>query len=108
MSAYNAQPNDRHWAAFIPPSADGSFPWSAAAIVCVAILVFTSLFAVTAYLTVQRVQNELDRDVRLGLEANGIIPDGLNFSWRYRDVRVTGELASKTCLLYTSPSPRDS
>ena len=96
MSAYNAQSNDRHWAAFIPPSANGSSPWSAAAIVCVAILAFVSLFAATAYLTVQRIQNELDRDVRLGLEANGINPEGLNFSWRYRDVRVTGELASET------------
>ena len=115
MSAYNAQSNDRHWAAFIPPSANGSSPWSAAAIVCVAILAFVSLFAATAYLTVQRIQNELDRDVRLGLEANGINPEGLNISWRYRDVKVTGELASETtqqqlievCLLYTSPSPRD-
>ena len=94
MSADYAQQNDRQWAAFVPPSAGGTFPWSVAAIVCVAILLFASLFTATAYWTVQRVEQALDSDVRLGLEANGISPDGLTFTWLYRDVRVTGELAS--------------
>lgn len=96
MSADYAEQHDRQWAAFVPPSAEGVFPWSIAAIGFVAFLLFTSLFAATSYWTVKNIEKQLDADVRSGLEANGINPDGLNFNWNYRDVRVTGELARET------------
>jgi outer membrane protein OmpA-like peptidoglycan-associated protein len=96
MSADYAQQDDRFWAAYVPPSARAAFPWPAAAVVCFALALFALLFAATSYLTVQRVEQRLDRDVRAGLEANGISPDTLNFNWRYRDVRITGELDAGT------------
>lgn len=96
MAAEYAQQNDRLWAALVPPSADGAFPWPGAAIAFVALLLLGVLFAVTSYWTVQRVETRLNGDVRAGLEANGIDPDSLDLSWHYRDVKVTGELAADT------------
>jgi len=96
MSTDNAQQNDRRWAALVPPSGNGAFPWPTAAIVLVALTLLASLFAATSYWTVKRVESQLENDVRTGLEANGINPDSLKLDWRYRDVKVTGELAPPT------------
>ncbi len=96
MSADYAKQHDRQWAALVPPSAAGAFPWPFATIVFVALLLFASLFAATGYWTVQQVERKLDIDVRSGLQANGINADSLNFNWQYRDVKVTGELTAET------------
>ena len=47
---------------------------------------------------------------------NQVVPDGLSIIWRYKESSTSGDFsnssyvtlsASDTCLLYTSPSPRD-
>lgn len=96
MSAEYAQQDDGYWAAFVPPSVHGAMPWSLAAIACVAVVVLAALFAATSWWTVLQVEQQLDADVRAGLQANGIEAEQLGFQWRYRDVTVTGELPEKT------------
>jgi len=96
MSADYAEQYDGQWAAFVAPSEDGVFPWSYATIGSIALLLFASLFAATSYWTLGKVEKQLEIDVRAGLEANGINADDLKFSWSYRDVRITGELATET------------
>lgn len=96
MSAEYAQQDDGYWAAFVPPSVHGAMPWSLAAIACVAVVALAALFAATSWWTVLQVEQQLDADVRAGLQANGIEAEQLGFQWRYRDVTVTGELPEKT------------
>ncbi len=80
------------WVSYIPPGSAGKMPWPGhKSIVCV-LGALCAVAAVTLAWAVPHFEYRLDRMSKDRLERAGIDTNSLNFSWNYRDLKLTGVL----------------
>ena len=82
------------WAAFVPPGRSKRWPWKKTTTSIFALILLTTVAAVTSLWGVRHFEARLDKNARDDLASAGINLDQFEFDWDYRNLKLTGELPS--------------